>query len=56
MCRYRLNVLGAQTYLNLLALYEQGRELNLRKWQRGKQLQKMDSYMGFTPVFIEVNS
>ncbi|WP_440953572.1 hypothetical protein [Methanococcoides sp. FTZ1] len=44
--KYRLNILGINTYMNLLALYKQGRELNLRKWQRGKSLQKMDSYIG----------
>lgn len=46
MYKYRIKLLGVQTYSNLHFLYTQGRELNLRKKARGKSLQKVDSYIG----------
>jgi hypothetical protein len=53
MYRYKLNLLGIATYMKLLSLHNQGRELNLRKMQRGKLPQKIDSYEGKTRVFVE---
>jgi hypothetical protein len=53
--KYKLNIFGATTYLNLLCLYKQGRELNLRKMQRGKPPLKIDSYMGETRPIRELN-
>jgi AAA+ ATPase superfamily predicted ATPase len=54
MYKYKLNILGIQTYMNLRALHNQGRELNLRKLQRGKPLQKIDSYIGETRPISEL--
>lgn len=46
--KYRLNLLGISTYVNLLGLHNQGRELNLRKKQRGTVPEKIDSYLGYS--------
>ncbi|WP_319508140.1 hypothetical protein [uncultured Methanolobus sp.] len=51
--KYRIKLLGAQTLMRLEGLYIQDRELNLRKWDRGKVPQKIDSYMGLTRAGYE---
>lgn len=53
MWKYRVTMLGIQTYMNLHGLYVQGRELNLRKRERGGVPQKIDSYMGLTRAGYE---
>ena len=51
MYRYKLNIVGIQTYLQLMGLHSQGKELNLRKMQKGIVPPKTDSYTGETRDF-----
>ncbi|WMW24686.1 hypothetical protein RE474_11440 [Methanolobus sediminis] len=53
MWKYRVTMLGIETYIKLHGLYVQGRELNLRKRERGKVPQKIDSYTGLTRAGYE---
>ncbi|WP_135612933.1 hypothetical protein [Methanococcoides sp. AM1] len=53
---YQLNILGIETCLKLSALYNMGRELNLRKLNNDKPLQKIDSYTGITRAACEGNT
>lgn len=53
MWKYKIKVLGIETYMKLYGLYVQGRELNLRKRERGRVPQKIDSYTGLTRAGYE---